>query len=163
MPNSVFLSASPFTVNGTAITIPNTSTFGWADAYFARNAAGVIQALGASGADTAIVTANRLTASADIQATTHLTSGATGYHGWNGLATITVPSAGVFDFENWAESAGVRLSAATDGTAHFLSRAGADTATVRASAYTVGATAGASFSGAVTNLTVVNGIVTAIS
>lgn len=35
--------------------------------------------------------------------------------------------------------------------------------TIRAAAYTVGATAGASFSGAITNLTCVNGIVTAAS
>lgn len=58
---------------------------------------------------------------------------------------------------------GVQFDATVDGTIRFLAFGGGDTAIVRASAYTVGATAGASFSGAVTNLTVVNGIVTAAS
>lgn len=57
----------------------------------------------------------------------------------------------------------VTLSRTAASSLQLLGAAGADVATFAASAYKVGATAGVSFSGAVTNITVVNGIVTAAS
>lgn len=74
---------------------------------------------------------------------------------------LSRPAAGVMALGGL--STGVRLNASTDGTLAIQNFAGTQGATVNAGAYVVGGTAGADFNGAVTNLTVVKGIVTAAS
>ena len=82
---------------------------------------------------------------------------------WSSRAYVASPADSVVSIGNNNATTGVRLNTSTDGTLRVLAFAGADTATVQASAFKVGTKAGVSFSGAVTNITVVNGIVTAAS
>lgn len=84
-------------------------------------------------------------------------------------AVIGRLAAGRFRFVDAATTTGVALDITTNSTANFLTIAGGDTAIVKVNVvnatgkYQINGVDGASFSGAVTNITVVNGLVTAAS
>ena len=76
---------------------------------------------------------------------------------------LSSPANGQINLTNQLATAGVGLDMATDATLKIRTTAQTGYATVDALAYQVSGVAGVSFSGAITNLTVVNGIVTAAS
>ena len=82
---------------------------------------------------------------------------------WVSRGYMSRSADGIIQITNQAQSAGNRIDLTTDGRFQLLTRGGADSAVMAASAYRVGSTAGASFSGVPLNITVVNGIVTAAS
>lgn len=79
------------------------------------------------------------------------------------LTTLTSPANGQMNATNNAGTAGVGVDVNTDGVLKVRTRAQTGYATVDALAYQASGTPGVSFSGAITNITVVNGIVTAAS
>lgn len=110
----------------------------------------------------------------NVYATSNVSAGAAGLFYWIGRSTLASPSDGVLTLANNATTDFARLQfGGTTSAFPSLKRSStalqarladdSDYAPIAASAYSVGATAGASFSGAVTSITVVNGIVTAAS
>lgn len=83
---------------------------------------------------------------------------------WNTRTIMTSPANGQVNLTNFAASAGAGLDVATDGVLKVRTRAQNAYAQVDALGYSVSGVAGASkAAGAVASITVVNGIVTAIS
>jgi len=92
-----------------------------------------------------------------------ISDAASGYIQWTGRSVVKSPADGQANLTNQAQSAGVGFDFATDAIFKVRTRAQTGYATVDALAYQASGVAGISFSGAVTNITVVNGIVTAAS
>lgn len=87
---------------------------------------------------------------------------------WSSQSRITGVGNGVIKLTNNAATAGVGLRFSTDGTLEIRDRTNASYANLRGDdihglSFTVNGTAGADFNGAVTNITVEKGIVTAAS
>lgn len=109
-------------------------------------------------------------AEANVTARDFRSEGPAGYNAagsagffWNGSSIIKAPTNGQINFTNAAQTAGAGFDFGTDAILKVRTRAQTGYATIDALAYQASGVAGVSFSGAITNLTVVNGIVTAAS
>lgn len=100
-----------------------------------------------------------------VYATTGVRVDAGSYLGWAGSTGALLRSAGAakLNYLNANEDAGVGFDFGTDAVLKLRTRAQSAYATLDVLGLQASGVAGASFSGAVTNITVVNGIVTAVS
>jgi hypothetical protein len=112
----------------------------------------------------ALTAATVTTTTGAITSATHVIAAATSAHFWTGRTILYSPANGQVNILNNAETAGVGIDIATDAVLKIRTRAQSAYATVDALGYQASGVAGVSFGpGAVTSITVVNGIVTAIS
>lgn len=98
-----------------------------------------------------------------IHASANVEVGAANAYSWLGRSQVRSPANGQANFTNAAESAGVGFDFAADAELKLRTRAQSAYATLDVLGLKASGAAGASFNGAVTNITVVNGIVTAVS
>lgn len=99
-----------------------------------------------------------------ITTASNVVAGAAASYSWTGRSILTSTADGRVSLTNAAASAGIGFDFATDGTVKVNTRTHSGYGTIDAGAYYVGGVAGASASGAaVTSITVVAGIVTAIT
>jgi len=93
-----------------------------------------------------------------------VSAGASSVHNWTGRSVMSSPADGQLNLTNTAGTAGAGFDFATDAILKVRTRAQSAYATVDALGYSVSGAAGVSFGpAAVASITVVNGIVTAIS